>query len=193
MHIILVCWILWISFNCLPHNHICNMIAVFYPGLQQIHHCWHSFSLLWRRNGRDGVWNHQPHDCLLNLHSAADQRKHPSSVSLAFVQGIHWWPVNSLYKWPVTRKMFPFDDVMHCNHPCLCLKQDHKMDFIWYINACKYNYNLVIMVSADVLLSDLAQCFFSKIFSCTWLWMHIISSANIILVAHSDPTRTIHT
>ena len=23
-------------------------------------------SLRWRHNGRDGVWNHQPHDCLLN-------------------------------------------------------------------------------------------------------------------------------
>ena len=22
--------------------------------------------LLWRHNGRDNVWNHQPHDCLLN-------------------------------------------------------------------------------------------------------------------------------
>ena len=25
-----------------------------------------SVSLLWRHNGRDGVSNHQPHDCLLN-------------------------------------------------------------------------------------------------------------------------------
>ena len=38
--------------------------------------------------------------------SGADQRKHQSSASLAFVLGIHWWPVNSPYKWPVTRKMF---------------------------------------------------------------------------------------
>ena len=31
---------------------------------------------------------------------------------------IHWSPVNSPHKWPVTRKMFPFDDVimdyLHC-------------------------------------------------------------------------------
>ena len=26
--------------------------------------------------------------------------------------GIHRWPVNSPHKWPVTRKMFPFDDVI---------------------------------------------------------------------------------
>ena len=41
----------------------------------------------------------------------ADQRKHQSSASLAFVRGIHRWPMNSLHKGPVTRKMFPFDDV----------------------------------------------------------------------------------
>ena len=39
-----------------------------------------------------------------------DQRKHQSSASLAFVRGIHRWPVNSPRKWPVTRKIFPFDD-----------------------------------------------------------------------------------
>ena len=44
--------------------------------------------------------------------SGADQRKHQSSVSLAFVWGIHRGPVNSPHKWPVTRKMFPFDDVI---------------------------------------------------------------------------------
>ena len=44
--------------------------------------------------------------------SGADQRKHQSSASLAFVWGIHRWPVHSPHKWPVTRKMFPFDDVI---------------------------------------------------------------------------------
>ena len=44
------------------------------------------------------------------LHSGADQRKHQGSASLAFVWGIHRRPVNSPHKWPVTRKMFPFDD-----------------------------------------------------------------------------------
>ena len=42
----------------------------------------------------------------------ADQRKHPSFVSLAFVRGIRWWVVNSLHKGPVTRKMFPFNDII---------------------------------------------------------------------------------
>ena len=46
------------------------------------------------------------------VYSGADQRKHQSSASLAFVRGIHRGPVNSPHKWPVTRKMFPFDDVI---------------------------------------------------------------------------------
>ena len=48
----------------------------------------------------------------LNVCSVADQRKHQSSMSLAFVRGIHRWQVNSPHKGPVTRKMFPFDDVI---------------------------------------------------------------------------------
>ena len=44
--------------------------------------------------------------------SGADQRKHQNSTSLAFVMGIHRWPVDSTHKGPVTRQMFPFDDVV---------------------------------------------------------------------------------
>ena len=43
--------------------------------------------------------------------SGADQRKHQSSASLAFVRGIHR---NSPHKGPVTQKIFPFDDVIMC-------------------------------------------------------------------------------
>ena len=46
------------------------------------------------------------------IYSGADQRKHLSSASLAFVWGIHWWLVISPHKWPITRKTFPFDDVI---------------------------------------------------------------------------------
>ena len=49
------------------------------------------------------------------VYSGADQRKHQSSASLAFVRGIHRWLVNSphnMHKGPVTRNMFPFDDVI---------------------------------------------------------------------------------
>ena len=46
------------------------------------------------------------------VYSGVYQRKYQSSASLAFVVGIHRWPVNSTYRGPVTRKMFPFDDVI---------------------------------------------------------------------------------
>ena len=46
------------------------------------------------------------------VYSGTDQSKHQSSASLAFVWGIQRGPVNSPHKWPVTRKMFPFDDVI---------------------------------------------------------------------------------
>ena len=66
-------------------------------------------ALRWRHNGCDSVSNHQPRECLLRR---AHQRKHQSSSSLAFVRGIHRRSVNSPHKWPVTQKMFPFDDVI---------------------------------------------------------------------------------
>ena len=71
-----------------------------------------SMALRWRHNGRVSVSNHQPHDCLLNRLFRRRSKKDQSSASLAFVWGIHRGPVNSPHKWPVTRKMFSFDDVI---------------------------------------------------------------------------------
>ena len=46
------------------------------------------------------------------VYSGVNQRKHQSSASLVFVREIHRGPVNFPHKWPVTRKMFSFDDVI---------------------------------------------------------------------------------
>ena len=46
------------------------------------------------------------------VYSGTNQVKHQSSASLAFVWGIHRWLVKSPHKGPVTRKMFPFDNVI---------------------------------------------------------------------------------
>ena len=76
-----------------------------------------------RHNERDGVSNHQPHECLVNRLFRRRSAKHRSSASLAFVRGIHRWPVNSPHKGPVTRKMFPFDDVImffFTSDRCMC-------------------------------------------------------------------------
>ena len=75
------------------------------------------------------------------VYSDADQRIHQSSASLAFVRGIHRGPVNCPHKWPVTRKMFPFDDVimvsfcLHCDVVLLLfplLSVVYLWKSIWY-------------------------------------------------------------
>ena len=63
--------------------------------------------------------------------AGADQRVHQSSAPLAFVRGIHRWPVNSQHKEPVTRKMFPFDDVM-------ILETDISAPFIKYVHTLQH-------------------------------------------------------
>ena len=71
----------------------------------------------WRHNERNGVSNHQPHD--YHYHSTvylgADEKKTPKTPKLRVIDlcvGTHRWPVNSPHKWPVARKMLPFDDVI---------------------------------------------------------------------------------
>ena len=60
--------------------------------------------------------------------SGADQRKRQSSASLAFVRGFPQWQVNSLHKWPVTRKMFPFDDVIILFLMLFCSQRDRQLE-----------------------------------------------------------------
>ena len=74
------------------------------------------------------------------VYSGADQRKYQSSASPAFVRGTHRWPVNSPHKRPVTRKMFPFDDVimMHSWTDLVIITQydsfkysNHEQHILW--------------------------------------------------------------
>ena len=61
------------------------------------------------------------------VYSGVDQRKHQSPASLAFVREIHRGPVNFPQKWPVTRKIFPFDDVITLPS-CLVPHNTNQMD-----------------------------------------------------------------
>ena len=70
------------------------------------------------------------------IYSDADQRKHQSSASLAFVRGIHRAQVNSPHKWPVTRKMFPFDDVI----------MNVLGEMYQYIEFCRKDYHLTFVM-----------------------------------------------
>ena len=70
---------------------------------------------MWRHNGRDCVSNHQPYDCLLNLlfKQIKESIKAPRHWHLCreFTGGRSF----PAHKWPVTRNMFTFDDVIMQN------------------------------------------------------------------------------
>ena len=76
--------------------------------------------------------------------SGAVQRKHKSSASLAFVRGIHRWPVDSPHRRPVTRKMFPFHDATMTALKNVT-KQRISAMFEWVgvaFDRIKFNHNL---------------------------------------------------
>ena len=99
------------------------------------------------------------------IYSGTDQGKHQSSASLAFVRGIHRWPVvNSPHKWPVTRKMFPFDDVIMVSHNH---EEYGKMD--WYQTKIdkyesEYVLNSVVVIILSVLLYLASGKFYTQEF-----------------------------
>ena len=73
-----------------------------------------SRSLHWRHNDQDSVSNHQPRGCLLNRLFRRRSKKTSKLRVTGLCAGNSPGPVNSQHKWPVTRKMFPFDDVIMC-------------------------------------------------------------------------------
>ena len=94
-------------------------------------------ALQWRHNGHDSVSNHQPHDCLLNRLFRRKSKK----TSKLRVTGL--CAVNSLgipHKWPVTRKMFPFDDVIMEQVSLFCL--DSINGSTWYI----YSHRSILLL-----------------------------------------------
>ena len=69
-------------------------------------------SLQWRHNGHDGVSDHKPHHCLRKRLFRRRLKKTSKLHVTGLCEGIHRWPVNSPHKRPVTRKMFPFEDII---------------------------------------------------------------------------------
>ena len=69
-------------------------------------------TLQWRHNEHDSVSNHQPYDCLLNRLFRRRSKKTSNLRVTGLCVGNSPGPVNSPHKGPVTRKMFPFDDVI---------------------------------------------------------------------------------
>ena len=84
--------------------------------------------LQWHHNDHDGVSNHQPHGCLLNHLFRRISKKTSKLCVTGLCVGNSPGPVNFPHKGPVTRKRFPFDDVIMlwlvaCWEPSNCLKQ----------------------------------------------------------------------
>ena len=78
------------------------------------------------------------------VYSGVNQRKHQSSASLAFVREIHRGPVNFPHKWPVTRKMFPFDDVIMISIYCYKQKQ------AWIANRNRSLHSIIYAICACI-------------------------------------------
>ena len=129
--------------------------------------------------------------CLTIVYSAvysdADQRKHQSSALLAFVWGIHWGPVNSPHKWPVMRKMFPFDDfIMINNSQCMSVCQSHFAEAISPEILYGFLPNQICLM-----YFELTQCFITLFFHQPKrsIWIYI----TLFLVCKSDSMGWIFT
>ena len=102
-----------------------------------------------------------------------DQRKHQSSASLAFVQGIHRRSVNPPHKWPVKRKMLPFDDVIMCERILTdsIFKTCTVPVMMWlYMKSCS-----MFLSSSNGILAPLRHFLPPKV-CCNWLlpWIYLI-------------------
>ena len=125
--------------------------------------------------------------------SGADQRKHQSSASLAFVKGIHRWPVNSPHKGPVTRTMFPFDDVIMKYVELILItliwQYSHLRQFPKSVNWCR-DSSRHVTVSGFVPLLMWDNC--SQVFE--GLHDDVIKtfSALLVLCARNSPVNFLH-
>ena len=68
--------------------------------------------LRWLHNGRNSVSKHQPHNCLLNRLFRRRSKKTSKLRITGLCVGNSLGPVNSPHMWPVTWKIFPFDDLI---------------------------------------------------------------------------------
>ena len=68
-------------------------------------------------------------------------------MSLAFVRGIHRWPVNSPHKGPVTQNMFPFDDVITLRKRGV--NPDFASRYSWNSSFCLINRVIYLRNSAN--------------------------------------------
>ena len=101
----------------------CNMqVIVWNPHITKLRQSWRHYQMVHYNDVIMSAMASQITSLMIvysTVCSGADKKKHQSSAPLAFVRGIHQWPVNSLHKGPVTQKMFPFDYII-MGRQCCC-------------------------------------------------------------------------
>ena len=92
---------------------------------------WHHLDTLQRRhNDHDSVSNHQPRGCLLNGLFRRRSKKTSKLRVTGLCVGISPGPVNSPHKGSVTRKMFPFDDVIMIGNILTAVERTGQCEYI---------------------------------------------------------------
>ena len=90
------------------------------------------------------------------FYSGADQRKHQSSVPLAFVRGIHRWPVNSPHKGPVMRNAWRHQAITWNNVGISLVRSSHSIDI--QVMAISQNIPLSPIFKINLKITDLKLC-----------------------------------
>ena len=112
------------------------------------------------------------------VYSGADQRKHQSSASLAFVRGIHQGLVNSPHKWPVTLKNVPIWWRHHVMDEC-CLGNINIIICMWHVAWC-YDIFQKLWRPFRVRFTILWYLYFSLILIFLWgVWMNLSGSDDL--------------
>ena len=111
------------------------------------------------------------------VYSGTDPKKHQSSASLAFVWGFHPWPVKSPHKGPVTRKVFPFDDVIMSQRQAKTHRSICRCWFSVYSNTTKTFSTFILQcTTSDYFIFFITLC--CCITSCNILF-HLVCSDGI--------------
>ena len=100
-------------------------------------------TLQWRHNEPDSVSNHQPHDCFLNRLFRGRSKNTSKLRVTGLCAEIHRSPVNSARKYPVTRKMLQFDDVIMQQRRQNCQIGD-RLFSVYAFNPDSYLYYQIL-------------------------------------------------
>ena len=120
------------------------------------------------------------------VYSGAAQGKHQSSASLAFLRRIHRWPMNSPHKWPVKRKMVPFDVVIMTivilNINSVLIEEFGVSAMIF---GCQPDEHLASLMTTNRIIS--VYCFLGVILFLMYVDLHCLYSiGNIISTTTND-------